>query len=236
MMTMPVSTVSMYRSGLRQPIKAFAEAGQPAAMAGMMILPETADLSENPFLLDLGSEINPASTQSILSQLMAIERWFAAPRAAKHKPVKLICNCIGGDLVSMLAIVDQLDSLKAKDVTVETYVTGEAASGAAVIASHGSRGHRYVAPRAHVMLHQSSINDQGGAKPVHEGQSIANHGQTLNQLMLDVLANNIKHKTPRHKLVADTQCSKFFNARQAIDYGLADKIGVPRVEPFHRDV
>ena len=229
---MNISALHQARPRVRQAVKASDAEVEPFATAGMLMLTEKASLTENPFLLDLGSEINQASTQSILSQLLSIGRWFESTEPAKYKPVRIICNCIGGDLVGMLAIIDQLDSLKAKGATIATYVTGEAASGAAVIASHGTRGHRYIAPRAHMMLHQASINGDGRRKPVHEGHSVSKHGLALNQMMLDILADNLKGKTSRQKLDADTQYSLFLNAKQAIDYGLADKIGVPMVEPF----
>jgi ATP-dependent Clp protease, protease subunit len=207
---------------------------EPAATAGMLMLTEKASLDENPFLLDLGTDLNPGSLQSIMSQLMAIGRWFDSTEPAKHKPVRIICNNDGGDVMAAFSILDQLDALKAKGAIIETYVSAQASSGAVAISSHGTKGHRYISPRAFLMLHHARMTTGSGLKPVQEAKAMVDHGNELNHILLEILANNTHGTVSKAQLMKDTRNDFYLGAKQAIAYGLADKIGVPQVEPFDK--
>jgi ATP-dependent Clp protease, protease subunit len=207
---------------------------EPTATAGMLMLTEKASLDENPFLLDLGTELNAGSLQSILSQLMAIGRWFDSTDPSKHKPVRIICNNDGGDITAAFSILDQLDVLKAKGAVIETYVSAQASSGAVAISSHGTKGHRYIAPRAYLMLHQAHLVGGSGRKPVQDAKAMADHAKDLNHQFMDVLVQNTHGAVSKAQLIRDSQYDFYLNAKQAIAYGLADKIGVPQVEPFDK--
>jgi len=84
---------------------------------------------------------------------------------AKYKienpTVKFVIHSPGGDILSMMSILDTMDMLKntkinGKEIIVATYMDGMAASAASFMLANGTKGHRYMNPRAQIMIHQPS--------------------------------------------------------------------------------
>ena len=72
-------------------------------------------------------------------------------RAAPGEKIELYVNSNGGDLWGGFAVIDTMRQLSSP---VHTVCVGRCRSMAAVIFAAGEPGHRGVAPRARVMLHQ----------------------------------------------------------------------------------
>jgi ATP-dependent Clp protease, protease subunit len=206
-----------------------------------LILPALDDeeLNSTPFILSVGSDLNDASAQTLVQQLNGMERWYMQPdgttdtEKVKQKPIQFVINCLGGSASSLFSILDKMEALKTKGIRLETYVTGQAFSGGAVLASAGTKGHRYIAPRAFTMLHQAAMPaGETDKESVQSALAQAQYGATQNQLMMDALLTNTHGKVSKARLWQDTQQDLFLNAQQTIDYGLADHIGQLTMQPL----
>ena len=79
-------------------------------------------------------------------------------RAAKQDIIPIIIDSFGGDVYSLLSVIDAIDSC---EIPVATIVEGKAMSAGAVLFSCGKEGHRYISPNATVMIHGVSSFARG---------------------------------------------------------------------------
>jgi ATP-dependent Clp protease, protease subunit len=189
-------------------------------------------LDKIPFVLAIGTDINDNSAQELTNQLTGMERWYYSdkgkldPAKLKDRPIRFVINSNGGYCSSVLALLDKIEDLKAKGITIATYVSGKAFSGGAVLASAGTKGHRYIAPRAAIMLHQAQIpGGEADAVSVHDAKSNVDFISHQNTMLLTALHQHLHGKTSKAKLEKDTQNDFYLTAEEAIAYGLADSIG-----------
>jgi len=87
--------------------------------------------------------------------LLDLERIFRENMSVKN--IEIMIDSLGGSVDSAFYIVDFLKEIQKKGVTVETVVTGRAYSAASLIASAGTKGHRYLGANAGVMIHTASF-------------------------------------------------------------------------------
>ncbi len=134
-------------------------------------------------------------------------------------------SSIGGELHPLFAI---MDVLKTCPVPVATIAVGTAQSAAVDILSSGTRGYRYVGENTTIMVH-----DSGEAFPTYkknyEVQSYARQAQYERDLSFDVFAKN----TGKTRAFWNDWLDKrrnvdcFITAREAVELGIADHVGVP---------
>lgn len=122
----------------------------------------------------------------------------------------------GGSVTAGFAILDTMASCGCDICTV---VMGSAASMAAVLASSGTKGKRYIGSNAEMMLHQAL----GGIS----GQTVdilrtANHIQKTNNRLYSILAANTGKSLTQ--IAADCDRDFFLDASECIEYGLVDSV------------
>lgn len=122
----------------------------------------------------------------------------------------------GGSVSAGSAILDTINSCGCE---FRTIVMGTAASMAAVIASSGTKGKRFIGSNSGMMIHQ--------ALGVFSGQTAdilrtAQHIEKINNRLYGILAANTGLSV--EKIAADCDRDYHLNANEAIDYGLADHI------------
>ena len=108
----------------------------------------------------LSDEISEHTLPEMIQKFRTVLR-FNDPEEGK-KPINLLINCLGGDLISTLGIVDYINSL---DRPVNTISRGAAISAAAVILTCGT-GKRYMSPNSTVMFHEGSMMEMGRVNDV----------------------------------------------------------------------
>lgn len=140
-----------------------------------------------------------------------------------NRPVMMFLDSPGGEVDAMNAILSVMDSIPNKIVTV---CMGKAFSAAAVILSHGDI--RFVAPHGRVMIHEISGGAVGNIVDV---SADAQEMDRLNKVYLELLAKNCKVKggTKALRKLFSTRRDVYFDAEQAVNFGIADYIGVPRL-------
>lgn len=158
----------------------------------------------------LTGEINDAMANTIVAQLIYLEG------KNPDKDIFMYINSPGGSVSAGLAIYDTMQYIKCP---VSTICIGMAASMAAVILSSGEKGKRICLPHSEVMIHQPLGGTQGQASDILlHAQHIQKTRDTLNKILSANTGKDIQ------TITKDTDRDNFLDAKQAVKYGLVDKI------------
>ena len=158
----------------------------------------------------IGSAIDENTASVVVAQLL-----FLAGEDDK-KDIHLYINSPGGSVVAGLAIYDTMQYVKPD---VSTICIGQAASMGAILLAGGAKGKRFSLPNSRIMIHQVL----GGA----EGQATDIEIQTRELLRIKKRLNEILSKDTKQslsKIEKDTDRDFFMEPKEAIEYGLIDKI------------
>jgi ATP-dependent Clp protease protease subunit len=132
------------------------------------------------------------------------------------KDINIYINSPGGVVTAGLAIYDTMQFVKPD---VSTMVVGQAASMGAVLLAAGSQGKRYSLPHSRVMIHQPLGGFQGQATDIDiHAREILKMREKLNELLARHTGQSVE------KIAEDTERDNFMGARQALDYGLVDRV------------
>ena len=155
-------------------------------------------------------EIDDGVTYSLCQQL----RYLAAEDA--FEPATIFINSPGGSVQSGLAIYDVM---RAVSCPVNTVCLGLAASMAALLFVAGEE--RLMLPHARVMIHDPLIGG-GVAGSALELKTISDNLLRTRQITAEVLARHTGHSV--EEVLEVTSHAAWFEAQEAVDWGLADRI------------
>lgn len=161
-------------------------------------------------IIFLGQPIDDHVANIIIAQLLFLEN------QNPETDIKLYINSPGGSVSAGLAIYDTMKYLKSD---VSTICIGMAASMAAVLLSAGAKGKRLILPNAEVMIHQVMGGMEGQASDIKiHAERILRMKQQLNKILAD-------HTGQKLDIIEkDTDRDNFMTAKEAISYGLVDKM------------
>ena len=164
----------------------------------------------NDRIVMLSEEVNDTTASLIVAQLLYLEA------QDPDKDIQFYINSPGGVITSGLAIYDTMRYIKCD---VSTICVGMAASMGAFLLSAGARGKRLALPNAEIMIHQPSGGAQGQATDI---QIQARRIQSMKQKLNEILA--AKTGKPIEVIAADTERDNFMTAREALEYGIIEKV------------
>ena len=168
----------------------------------------------------LGTEIDDGVANVVMAQLLHLES------ASPDLEIGLYINSPGGSFSALTAIYDTMHFIRPD---VATVCMGQASSAAAVLLAAGAPGKRSVLPHAKVLLHQPSSQAQGTLPDL---AIQAKEVSRVRAEMEEILSRHTGH--PVAKIRHDTDRNKTLNAREAVDYGLADQIITSREATLQR--
>lgn len=158
----------------------------------------------------LQEEITDQTAAVVTAQLLYLES--ENPDA----DIYLYINSPGGSVSAGLAIYDTMNYIKPDVCTV---CMGMAASMGAVLLASGAKGKRSILPHAEVMIHQPLGGAHGQATDIAIAAAhIARTKETLTGIMAD------NAEKPYDQVLADMERDNWLTAKEALDYGLVDKI------------
>jgi ATP-dependent Clp protease protease subunit len=158
----------------------------------------------------LGSEVTDTVADSIVAQLLFLEA------DDPEKDIQLYINSPGGSVYAGMAIYDTMQQIRPD---VATICFGLAASMGAFLLSGGAPGKRMALPSARIMIHQPLGGAQGQAVDIEiQAKEILYIKQQLNELLASHTGQ------PFDKIAADTERDFFMSAREAVEYGLIDRV------------
>jgi ATP-dependent Clp protease protease subunit len=106
---------------------------------------------------------------------------------------------------------------------IHTIVMGQAASMGSLLATAGTRGHRYILPNARHMIHQPLGGTSGQATDVEiQARELLRWKKVLTEIY-------VTHTGREYEVLAnDMERDFFMTADEAVKYGLADKVLISR--------
>lgn len=161
-------------------------------------------------IIFLGEDINQHTANLVVAQLLFLNS------EDPKKDIKIYINSPGGSVYDALAIYDTMKYLSNDVMTVGI---GVQASAAALLLSSGTKGKRFLLPNSTVMIHQPSSGTRG---KVTDQEIDLKESLRVKQLIEDIMSSNTgQNKKTIHE---DMERDKWLDAKQAVKYGLVDKI------------
>lgn len=157
----------------------------------------------------LTGEINDATANVVVAQLLYLD-------SLGNKDISLYINSPGGSITSGMAIYDTMNFIKSD---VSTICIGMAASMGAFLLSSGQKGKRYALPNSEIMIHQPLGGAEGQATEIKiAAEHILKSRDKLNKILSENCNQDIK------TIEQDTERDNFMDSKDALNYGLIDKI------------
>ncbi|MFH0837829.1 MAG: ATP-dependent Clp protease proteolytic subunit [Patescibacteria group bacterium] len=161
-------------------------------------------------IIFLGSAINDEVANTVIAQLLFLEK------VDSGKDITVYVNSPGGSVSATLAMYDTIQLVKCD---VSTVCMGIAASGGSIILMGGTKGKRFILPHSEVMIHQPLGGTEGQATDIAiHAEHIIQTKKLLNEMIARHTGQDLK------KVEADTERDYFMRAKQALEYGIVDKI------------
>lgn len=133
-----------------------------------------------------------------------------------EKKIYMYINSPGGVVTAGMAIYDTMNYIK-PDIT--TICIGQAASMGSFLLSGGTPGMRYALPNARIMIHQPSGGATGQATDIQiHAEEILRIKRKINRIYAHTTGKSIA------EIERVMERDKFLDAKEALDFGLIDKI------------
>ena len=161
-------------------------------------------------IIFVGSPIDDQIANIVVAQLLYLSREDA------DRDISMYINSPGGQIYAGLAIFDTMKMIPNK---ISTVAVGVTASFGTVLLAAGTKGHRYALPHATIHMHQPLGGTQGQASDIEmQAKEILRLKLRLNEILAESTNQKIEI------IERDTERDFYLNAKQAVAYGLVDKI------------
>ena len=169
----------------------------------------------------LDTDVNEHTSSLLVAQLLFLE-------SQGNEDISLFINSPGGSVTAGLAIYDTMQFIRPN---VATYVMGQACSMGSFLAQAGASGKRFVLPEARTMIHRVSSGTPGTRGTVHvqelefeDAKRSFEESKRINERLTELY---VKHNTAGKtyaQLYEAMKFDTFLSAKEAVEYGLADKV------------
>ena len=157
----------------------------------------------------LSGEITDDTANIVISELLYLD-------SISNDDIYIYINSPGGSVTAGLAIYDTMNYIKSD---VQTIVVGIAASMGAFILAAGTKGKRCALPNSEVMIHEVLGGMEGQATVIKiQADRILKLRDKMNTLLAKLTNKSVA------RINKDTERDNFMNAKEALSYGLIDKI------------
>jgi len=158
----------------------------------------------------LGTEVNDTVANLLVAQMFFLES------SDPDKDIHLYINSPGGSVYAGLGIYDVMQFIKSD---VCTYCIGMAASMGALLLTAGAAGKRFSLPHSRIMIHQPLGGAKGQASDIEiQAREILFLKDRLNAIMAHHAGK------PVEQVKKDTDRDNYLSAKEAVEYGLIDKV------------
>lgn len=160
-------------------------------------------------IIIINGEINNELSNSVVAQLLYLD-------SINNDDISIYINSPGGSVTDGMAIYDTMNFISSD---VSTIGIGLCASMAAFLLSSGTKGKRCILPNGEVMIHQPLGGAQGQATEI---KIAAEHILKTKDKLNKILASNTNKDLS--VIEKDTDRDNFMNSKEALEYGIIDKI------------
>jgi ATP-dependent Clp protease, protease subunit len=161
----------------------------------------------------VGSQIDSNVANVIIAQLLYLSR------EDPERDIQMYIQSPGGSVYAGLAIYDTMQMIPNR---INTVACGFTASFGTVLLTAGTKGHRFALPNATIHMHQPLGGAEGQASDI---EIQAKEILRLKKALTGILAKHTGQ--PYEEVLADCDRDKYFNAQDAVAYGLIDKVLEP---------
>ena len=164
----------------------------------------------NDRIIFLSDEVNDTTASLVIAQMLYLES------VDPDKDISFYINSPGGSVTAGMAIYDTMQFVKCD---VSTICLGMAASMGAFLLAAGTKGKRIALPHSEIMIHQPLGGSKGQVSDILiQTELLLRTRQTLNELLAANTGKTVE------EIARDTERDNFMTAKQALEYGLIDKI------------
>lgn len=156
-------------------------------------------------------------TKQVASQLSALLLYF--DNQTSKEPITIYINSNGGEAAGLTNIYDVMQIVESP---IKTICLGKCYSAGAVILAAGSKNERYALKNSMIMIHGIQC---GFPLPGHDVTNSKNYYEFLkdnNDNIMKILALHTGNSL--EKIKTDCMQDVWMTAKQALDYGIIDKI------------
>lgn len=161
-------------------------------------------------IIFLSNSINTEMANAVIAQLLFLNA------QDKEKDITMYINSPGGEVNAGLGIYDTMNHISCD---VSTVCIGMAASMGAFLLSSGAKGKRYALPNSEIMIHQPLGGAKGQATDI---QIVAENILKIKKKLAKILSENTGQDYD--KVISDTERDNYLDAKQALEYGIIDKV------------
>jgi len=160
----------------------------------------------------LWGAVTDATAKDITEKLLYLET------TEPGKDITFYINSPGGSITAGMAI---FDTMKLISSPITVVVTGMAASMGSILLCGAAKGRRLLYPHSRVLIHQPLISGRM-IGPASDINIQAKEMEKLREELNKILAQSSGQ--PLEQINKDTDRDFYLNAKEAIEYGLADRI------------
>ena len=135
-------------------------------------------------------------------------------------PIEMLISTHGGNTVDMFAVYDTMSLVK-KERDISTIGLGKVMSAGVLLLAAGTKGKRRVGTHCRLMLHGVSAGHVG---EIHNLKNELEEAQWMQDQYVECLSKNTNMTKRQIKKLINKQINTYFDAREAIEYGIADEI------------
>ena len=166
-------------------------------------------------IIILSDEVNEVTSSLIVAQMLFLEG------EDPDKDINFYINSPGGSVTAGLAIYDTMQYIKSD---VSTICIGMAASMGSFLLAAGAKGKRMALPNSEVMIHQPLGGTRGQASDIKiHADHIIKTRERLNTILAERTGQALT------TIERDTERDNFMSAKEAMEYGIIDKVIEKRV-------
>ena len=161
-------------------------------------------------IIFLGTPIDDQVANLVVAQLLHLES------QDPEKVIAMYINSPGGSIYSGLAVYDTMRFIKPD---IQTMGVGVAMSMGSLLLAGGTKGKRAALPNSRILIHQPSAGFRGQSTDIEiHAREILNVRGRIEQIYA-------KHTgRPAEQVRADMERDRFFTAKQALEYGIIDRV------------
>ncbi|PKN67866.1 MAG: ATP-dependent Clp endopeptidase, proteolytic subunit ClpP [Deltaproteobacteria bacterium HGW-Deltaproteobacteria-15] len=169
-------------------------------------------------IIFVGEQVHDGMANTIIAQMLFLES------EDPDKDINLYINSPGGAVTAGLAIYDTMQYIRPG---IATICMGQASSMGALLLAAGSKGKRFALPHSRIMIHQPLGGAQGQATDI---DIQAREIMKIKKIIHEILAKHTGQ--PLDRIRQDTERDFFMDSKEALDYGLVDRIITEREIPI----
>jgi ATP-dependent Clp protease protease subunit len=164
----------------------------------------------NERIIFLGTPIDDQVANLVVAQLLHLES------EDPEKDISIYINSPGGSIYSGLAIYDTMNFVKPD---IATMCVGVAMSMGSLLLAGGTKGKRAVLPNSRVLIHQPSAGFEGQSTDIEiHAREILKVRERIDEIYATHTGRS------QEEVRRDMERDRFFNAEQALEYGLIDRV------------